>query len=107
MLAAKFEFHLTHILTYPLTPVLLTICHPDKMMVKTSKVILLSILETKQETAATSSPKQIGACINDSYQMHLYQMIMTRMKWTTQRRALTAWKLLLQMKKVMQVRMRN
>ena len=65
MLAAECELDLTHIFTYPLSPVPLTMCHPDEMMVKTSKDSLLSILEAKQEKTAASSPEQIGACIID------------------------------------------
>ena len=62
MLAAQHELDLAHIFTYPLTPVPLTMCHPDEMLVKTNKDILLNQLEGKQ---TTSSPESIASCVID------------------------------------------
>ena len=62
ILAAQRELDLPHIFTYPLTPVPLTMCHPDEILVKTNKDSLLAQLEERQ---TTSSPESIAACVID------------------------------------------
>ena len=64
-LAAQRELDLAHIFTYPLTPVPLTMCHPDEMLVKTSKGSLRELLEQTQDKGAKKSPENIEACVID------------------------------------------
>lgn len=65
ILAAQRELDLAHIFTYPLTPIPLTMCHPDEALVKTNKDSLLHLLEEKQDQAARQDPRNIACCIID------------------------------------------
>ena len=70
--APKRHLDLSHVFTFPLTPVPLSLCYCDGTMAKTEKTALFRHLESKVESSFPS-PASVDACVVDgSFQLRVY-----------------------------------
>ena len=63
-LSTRRHFDLSHVFTFPLTPVPLSLCYCDGTMAKTEKTALFRHLESKVESSFPSSAS-VDACVVD------------------------------------------
>ena len=64
ILAARSHLDLSHVFTFPLTPVPISLCYCDGTMVKTEKTALFRHLESKVDSSFPSSA-YVDACVLD------------------------------------------
>ena len=70
--APKRHLDLSHVFTFPLTPVPLSLCYCDGTMAKTEKTALFRHLESKVESSFPSSAS-VDACVVDgSFRLRVY-----------------------------------
>lgn len=61
------KVHIEKVLTFPLTPMPTSMCHPDGSICKTDKSQLVKILEKKLDNTVDQLPSSFDVCLVDVF----------------------------------------